>query len=272
MTAAERSVTFDQAADYYDRTRALPNATVRAMVDLLRGELAGRGRALESGVGTGRIALPLYRAGARMAGVDLSAPMLQRLAYNAGGTAPFPVAVADATRLPFAEDTFGAGIACHVLHLVADWELATDELVRVVQPGGVLLVDPGGGWPDEHAELTTRFQQEANAQTALPGVGAGADRMLTGLGRAADLDAAMAARGARLRLLLTVANPSTKPLSAVIGEMEEGQRSWNWQLPPADLRRAGAAVRAWAQQRWGDLDAGRELVGEIQWRAYDLPG
>jgi hypothetical protein len=82
----------------------------------------------------------------------------------------------------------------------------------------------------------------------------------------------MAARGARLRLLPTVANPSTKPLSAVIGEMEEGQRSWNWQLPPADLRRAGAAVRAWAQQRWGDLDAGRELVGEIQWRAYDLPG
>jgi ubiquinone/menaquinone biosynthesis C-methylase UbiE len=271
MTTAEGSVAFDRAADYYDRTRALPEATVRATVDLLAGELAGHGRALEIGVGTGRIALPLHRAGASMAGVDLSAPMLQRLGHNAGGTAPFPIAVADATRLPFADHTFGAGIACHVLHLVADWELAIDELLRVVRPAGVLLVDPGGGWPTEHGQITTRFQQEARAQAALPGVGAAADRTLAGLGRAADLDAAIDARDGRLRLLPVVANPSTKTLSAVIGEMEAGQRSWNWQLSPADLRRAGERVRTWAQDRWGDLDAERELAGEIQWRAYDLP-
>jgi hypothetical protein len=30
-------------------------------------------------------------------------------------------------------------------------------------------------------------------------------------------------------------------------------------------------VRTWAQDCWGDLDAERELAGEIQWRAYDLP-
>ena len=53
-------------------------AVVEPMVDVLA-ELAGGGAALELGIGTGRIALPLARRGVRVHGIDLSAAMVARL-------------------------------------------------------------------------------------------------------------------------------------------------------------------------------------------------
>src|SRR2546423_7399991 len=47
--------------------------------------LAGDGPALEFGVGTGRIALPLARRGLRTQGIDLSRPMVARLKAKPGG-------------------------------------------------------------------------------------------------------------------------------------------------------------------------------------------
>ena len=47
-------------------------------VDFLA-ELAGGGAALELGIGTGRIALPLARRGVRVHGIDLSEAMVARL-------------------------------------------------------------------------------------------------------------------------------------------------------------------------------------------------
>ena len=131
------AVSFDRAADYYDATRALSPAVEAALTELLAGELVGRGRCLEIGVGTGRIALPLRRAGVPMAGIDLSRAMMLRIAAKAGGDAPFPLAQADATRLPFRDHSFGGAVACHVLHLIPAWQQAMAELLRVLRPGGV---------------------------------------------------------------------------------------------------------------------------------------
>ncbi|WP_330458444.1 class I SAM-dependent methyltransferase [Streptomyces sp. NBC_00820] len=55
-------------------------------VDLLA-ELAGGGRALELGVGTGRIALPLARRGIEVHGIDMSRAMVERLRAKPGGDA-----------------------------------------------------------------------------------------------------------------------------------------------------------------------------------------
>src|SRR5215469_7147073 len=118
MGGASRSIAFDRAAGYYDETRHLQPAAHDALVGQLVHELRGRGRCLEVGVGTGRIALDLHRRGVAMAGVDLSAAMLRRLVEKAGGSAPFPLAVADATALPVADGAVGAAVVCHVLHLV----------------------------------------------------------------------------------------------------------------------------------------------------------
>jgi SAM-dependent methyltransferase len=57
-----------------------------AMIDRLA-ELAGRGpgRALELGIGTGRVALPLRQRGVEVAGIDASPAMIARLRAKAGG-------------------------------------------------------------------------------------------------------------------------------------------------------------------------------------------
>src|SRR2546421_9070643 len=56
--------------------------------------LAGGGRALEFGIGTGRIALPLARRGVDVHGIDLSQAMVARLRAKPGGET-IPVAIGD---------------------------------------------------------------------------------------------------------------------------------------------------------------------------------
>ena len=61
-------------------------AVVDPAVDFLA-ELAGGGRALELGIGTGRIALPLAQRGVPVHGIDLSRAMVARLRAKPGGEA-----------------------------------------------------------------------------------------------------------------------------------------------------------------------------------------
>ena len=58
-------------------------AVVEPVVDILAG-LAGDGSALEFAIGTGRIALPLAERGVRVAGIDSSQAMLDRLRAKPG--------------------------------------------------------------------------------------------------------------------------------------------------------------------------------------------
>ena len=58
-------------------------AVVDPAVDFLA-ELAGDGAALELGIGTGRIALPLAQRGVRVHGIDLSEAMVARLRAKPG--------------------------------------------------------------------------------------------------------------------------------------------------------------------------------------------
>jgi SAM-dependent methyltransferase len=59
-------------------------AVLDATVGFLAG-LAGRGRALELGIGTGRIALPLAHRGVPVHGIELSRAMVARLRAKPGG-------------------------------------------------------------------------------------------------------------------------------------------------------------------------------------------
>jgi SAM-dependent methyltransferase len=70
----------DSSAEMFDPR------VVESTVDVLA-ELAGGGRALEFGIGTGRIALPLARRGVEVHGIDLSRAMVARLRAKPGGDA-----------------------------------------------------------------------------------------------------------------------------------------------------------------------------------------
>ncbi|WP_280841679.1 class I SAM-dependent methyltransferase [Micromonospora sp. A200] len=75
------------ATTYDDRTSEMFDpAVVAATVDVLA-DLAGAGRALELGVGTGRVALPLAARGVPVHGIDLSRAMVDRLRAKPGGDA-----------------------------------------------------------------------------------------------------------------------------------------------------------------------------------------
>ncbi|MFL5950421.1 MAG: class I SAM-dependent DNA methyltransferase [Gaiellaceae bacterium] len=68
-------------AAHYDEENA--ELAVDPVVDLLAA-LAGNGRALELGIGTGRIALPLAARGVEVHGIDLSEAMIARLREKPG--------------------------------------------------------------------------------------------------------------------------------------------------------------------------------------------
>ena len=71
----------DRIAEVYDQWYP---ATSPGAISLLR-ELAGDGPALELGIGTGRIALPLARSGVEVHGIDSSKAMVEKLLEKPGG-------------------------------------------------------------------------------------------------------------------------------------------------------------------------------------------
>jgi SAM-dependent methyltransferase len=76
----------ERVAARYDETSAemFDPEVVDPVVDLLV-ELAGSGRALELGIGTGRIALPLAQRGVPVHGIELSNAMAAKLRAKPGG-------------------------------------------------------------------------------------------------------------------------------------------------------------------------------------------
>jgi SAM-dependent methyltransferase len=75
------------AATYDDSSEAMFDPAFTDTVAGLLAKLAGSGRALELGIGTGRIALPLARRGVQVHGIDLSRAMVARLRDKPGGAA-----------------------------------------------------------------------------------------------------------------------------------------------------------------------------------------
>lgn len=134
-------------ADYYDY---LPVVAGRADLDFYLGYARqARGTVLELGCGTGRVLIPLAVAGARVVGLDLSAPMLSRCQAKLATEAP---AVQQRVRLVAGDITrFDLGERFELIlipfrpfqHLLTvDEQMACLECTeRHLAPGGKLIVD-----------------------------------------------------------------------------------------------------------------------------------
>jgi phosphatidylethanolamine/phosphatidyl-N-methylethanolamine N-methyltransferase len=100
------------------------------------------GRILEVGVGTG-LSLPEYAWTNRLTGVDLSAPMLRKAKDRVAEhrlTNIDALAVMDAQHLGFQDGAFDVVVAQYVITAVPDPEATLDEFVRVVRPGGEIIL------------------------------------------------------------------------------------------------------------------------------------
>src|SRR5277367_2763863 len=100
------------------------------------------GRILEVGVGTG-LSLPDYSHTNRLTGVDLSAPMLRKAKARVAQhrlTNVDGLAVMDAQHLGFRDGVFDVVVAQYVITTVPDPEATLDEFIRVVKPGGEIIL------------------------------------------------------------------------------------------------------------------------------------
>jgi hypothetical protein len=118
------SIPFDRAASFYDRTRALTPESSAAITRLLGDELRGRGPALEIGVGTGLIALPLHAAGAARRSTSAGDARDPRRASDAWPSrSPWPTR--RACHSPTAPRR--RAVARHVLHLIRTGSAVADS-------------------------------------------------------------------------------------------------------------------------------------------------
>jgi len=114
----------------------------RAALGAWRRRLAARahGRVLEVGAGTGS-QLRWYPAGARVTALEPDAGMAARARRAAAGAAaPVTVIEGVAESLPFAAASFDAAFTSFSFCSVADPQTALAELLRVLVPGGSLLM------------------------------------------------------------------------------------------------------------------------------------
>jgi SAM-dependent methyltransferase len=136
----------EQVAAQYDEQSAdmFEPGVVDPAVDFLAG-LAGQGAALELGIGTGRIALPLARRGIRVHGIDLSEAMVARLRAKPGAE-HIAVTIGD-----FATTTVEGRFSLAYLVFNTIGNLTTqDEQVACFQnaaahlePGGCFVIEVG---------------------------------------------------------------------------------------------------------------------------------
>jgi len=102
------------------------------------------GRILEVGVGTG-ISLPLYKRRHQIVGIDLSPDMLDRARKRVarlGASNVEALIEMDAANLAFDDASFDVAVAMYVMTVVPDPQRVLAEMVRVVRPGGhVVLVN-----------------------------------------------------------------------------------------------------------------------------------
>jgi SAM-dependent methyltransferase len=145
----------ESAADMFDP------AAVDPVVDFLA-ELAGSGRALELGIGTGRIALPLAQRGISVHGIDLSQAMVTRLRAKPGADR-IAVTIGD-----FAITTVDGTFSVAYLVFNTIMNLTTQEaqiacfqnVAAQLEPGGCFVIEvvvrrSSGSRPERPSERST---------------------------------------------------------------------------------------------------------------------
>jgi ubiquinone/menaquinone biosynthesis C-methylase UbiE len=96
---------------------------------------------LEIGVGSGSVAQQLLSDAPELAwtAIDIDPHMTQAAATRLREFAGASVKTADATAMPFPDESFDSVVSCLMLHHIIDWERAVAETARVLRPGGIFV-------------------------------------------------------------------------------------------------------------------------------------
>ena len=131
----------DRIAEFYDRFHpgaGDATAQLRALT-----ALAAQGAALELGIGTGRVAIPLAEQGVAVHGIDASEAMIDKLRTKPGG-ASIPVTIGDFSEVPV-DGTFALIFAVfntfYALTTQEDQVRCFQRVARRLADGGVFLIE-----------------------------------------------------------------------------------------------------------------------------------
>jgi demethylmenaquinone methyltransferase/2-methoxy-6-polyprenyl-1,4-benzoquinol methylase len=129
---------FGLIAPLYNRQHEY--SSIKTMIEVAA--LPMGGLLLDVGGGTGRVAAALYDQAGRIIIADPSLGML-RFAINKPG---IQIIAACSENLPFPDGSFQRAIMVDALHHVVDQTSTARELLRVLEPGGRLVIEE----PDIH--------------------------------------------------------------------------------------------------------------------------
>lgn len=128
---------FDWLAPLYDRVIRPPDpARIQALL-----QLPAPGWMLDAAGGTGRVAAQLCPLVDRLIVSDLSLAMLRQASQKEDAACLNRRAQARVERLPFADGQFSRILVVDAFHHFSHQQDSLRELARVLQPGGLLLVE-----------------------------------------------------------------------------------------------------------------------------------
>lgn len=222
-----RAATYgDAIADVYDEWY-LPRLDPTAAVELLAG-LAGAGRALELGIGTGRVALPLAARGVEVEGIDASAGMVARLRAKPGGDR-IPVTMGD-----FADVAVDGSFSLVYVPFTTFFALDSQaEQIRCLKNVAAHLAPGGHFVMDAFVPDLSRFQ--GRQSVSVPDVGV--DHVMLDVGRHDPVNQ----RIESCHVVLTGAGVRLYPVSV--------RYAW-----PAELDAMALVAGLDLEDRWADYD------------------
>lgn len=244
---------FDRVAGQYDETRGYPPGVAAAICDwvVARCNLdPAHSRLLETGVGTGRIALPFVTRGFAYTGLDVATGMLDRLQEKVRDLPGHRLEVVQGDVLTAAlpAGAFDLILAVHFFHLI-DLAAALPRYKAWLRPGGMILRGHDHREDDSPRQQVRRRYREALRRLGWQGAVA-ADRF-----HDREVEAILAGLGGEAGPWETVtAWTTTGTLAQAIANLE--RRLWSSTFTvPADLhQQACQEVRAWAESQFGDLE------------------
>lgn len=263
MTA---SISFDRVSDIYDATRRLPPEISEQITDFILNLVSATAETkfYETGIGTGRIAVPIAKRGYSYTGIDISEKMLAELHQKLEGVSHKLTAIkGDAISLPFADNSFDVALTVQVFHLVFAWKQALAEIRRVLKSGGIYLYTHGNmnfsKVNEDVNQSKFEFQQRwqdiiASYDYPLPRYGATAEEVLGELGE----------QGANLETVVVAKWQSKLTVGKLLESYQNKIYPHSWHIPDHIFARAIQDLQDWALQHYGSLDY--DLSGESRFK------
>lgn len=251
------AISFDRVSDIYDATRGFPSHISDQVTDCILRIVSATPdlQFFEIGVGTGRIALPIAQRGYAYTGVDISERMLAELRRKIEGTSyQLFLQQADATSLPFTNNTFDVALTVHVLHLIPDWQLALAEIRRVLKPTGTFLYTHGRTRSSNPCDIEfnqARLEFYSQWRSILASYGF----QPSGYGaNEAEVLAVLQEQGATVETIIAAQWQIEQTVGELLDRYRHKMYSSCWQIPDDVFAQAIDELTAWCQQHYSCLD------------------